>query len=99
MAPLYAISTTISVALGSIDKAHVRLEYVLNKDTGSTVGKEQPSLYALSEMIWSQLVQIRMFCPPSSMNIIIDNLYHKYHESSNKSLTSWNYAHSDLQCQ
>ena len=73
MAPLYAISTTISVALGSIDKAHVRLEYVLNKDTGSTVGKEQPSLYALSEMIWSQLVQIRMFCPPSSMNIIIDN--------------------------
>lgn len=58
LALLYALSTTISVALGSFDKAHVRLEHVLNKEV-----EEQPSLYALSDLMWSQLVQLRSLCP------------------------------------
>jgi len=62
LAPLYAISATICVALGSFEKAHLRLEQVLNKEVVSSV-KKHPSIYALSEMIWSQLVQIRMICP------------------------------------
>ena len=58
MTPLYALSTTLDVMLGSLDKAHVRLEQVLNKEVGS-----QPSLYALSDILWSQLVQLRIMCP------------------------------------
>ena len=44
--------------LGSLDKVHVRLEQVLNKEVGS-----QPSLYALSDILWSQLVQLCIICP------------------------------------
>jgi len=61
LAPLYTLSTTISVALGSFDKAHVRLEHVLSKEV-----EEKPSLYALSDLIWSQLVQLRVLCPSYS---------------------------------
>ena len=63
MTPLYGLSATISVSLGSFDKAFVRLEHVLNKEGGSSSVMNQMSLFTLSEMIWSQLLQIRMLCP------------------------------------
>ena len=65
MAPLYALSASICVALGSFEKAHLRLEHVLNKESGSSTS--QPSIYALSELMWSQLLQIRMICPSYSV--------------------------------
>jgi len=71
MAPLYALTSTIGVALGSVEKARLRLEHVLNKESGgsSSNNGKLPSLYALSEMIWSQLVQIRMICPSRSVSL------------------------------
>jgi hypothetical protein len=65
IAPLHALSASICVALGSFEKAHVRLEHVLNKEVGSG-DRKLPSIYALSEILWSQVVQIRMICPSSS---------------------------------
>ena len=63
--PLHALSASICVALGSTEKAHTRLEHFLNKERG--VGDcEAPSMYALSEMMWSQYVQLRMLCPSTS---------------------------------
>ncbi len=65
LAPLHALSASICIALGLFDKAHGRIEGVLNKEGGLGNGK-LPSIYALSEMMWSQLVQICMICPSSS---------------------------------
>jgi hypothetical protein len=65
LAPLHALSASICIAQGSFDKAHGRIEGILNKEVGLGDWK-LPSIYALSEMIWSQLVQIRMICPSSS---------------------------------
>ena len=73
MTPLYALSATICVALGSFEKAHQRLTNLL---VGSSARKS-PSMYALSEMIWSQLVQIRMICPSYSVPL-------KYTDKSNR---------------
>mmetsp|Transcript_19555 Transcript_19555/g.42516 ORF Transcript_19555/g.42516 Transcript_19555/m.42516 type:complete len:462 (-) Transcript_19555:209-1594(-) len=66
MTPLYALSATICVAIGSFEKAHQRLFNLL---TGSSAKKD--AMYAFSEMIWSQLVQIRMVCPSYSVPLMI----------------------------
>ena len=64
VAPLFTLSATISIAQGSFEKANARLENLLVHDR-SLNDKKRPTMYAFSEMIWSQLVQIRMLCPPS----------------------------------
>ena len=58
--PLYSLCATICCARGEWHKSQIRLENVL----GKTVDSGHPSLFALSQKLWSQLVQLRLLCPP-----------------------------------
>lgn len=66
LAPLHSLSASICITLRSFEKAHDRLGRLLS-DEISSYDKKRPTVYALSEMVWSQLVQIRMLCPHSSV--------------------------------
>ncbi len=68
LSPLHALSTTICIAQGLIEKANARLEHLLIDDTFSK-DKKRPTVYALSEMIWSQVVQLRMHCTQSDVSL------------------------------
>ena len=68
LSPLHTLSTAICIAQGLIEKANARLEQLLIDDSFSK-DKKRPTVYALSEMIWSQVVQIRMLFPQSDISV------------------------------
>jgi len=58
--PLYSLCAAIYCAQGEWHKSQIRLENVV----GKTVGSGHPSLFALSQRLWCQVVQLRLLCPP-----------------------------------
>ena len=75
LAPVRALTVAIPIALGSFDKAQLRIEHALNageiavhkfgskRHSDQATGRATPSMNALSEILWSQLVELRMTCP------------------------------------
>ncbi|KAL3778490.1 hypothetical protein HJC23_000503 [Cyclotella cryptica] len=62
LSTLYVLSVAISVSLGEFDKAQLRLENAFNSKKKSA-NREAPSMNVFSEMLWSQLVHLRMNFP------------------------------------
>ena len=58
--PLYSLCAAIYCAQGEWHKSQIRLENAV----GKTVGSGHPSLFALSQRLWSQVIQLRLLCPP-----------------------------------
>jgi hypothetical protein len=65
LSPLSSLSVAVSVSLGAFDKVQQRLENALNTNN-KFAHRELPSMNILSEMLWSQLVHLRMNCPYNS---------------------------------
>ena len=61
--PLHAVSVGISMAVGMVEKAQSKVMYALSK---GTICRGVPSLYAMSSLLWSQLVQINITFPAYS---------------------------------
>ena len=60
VSPLHALSVSLSIATGLVDKAQSKLCYALAKGkTHSNI----PSLFAISGVLWSQLIQIVVTFP------------------------------------
>ena len=62
--PLHALSVGISMEVGMVDKAQMKLGYALS--TGR-IHRGVPSLFAMSSTLWSQLVQIHITFPDTSV--------------------------------
>jgi len=58
--PLHALSVGISMAVGMVDKAQMKLGYALSK---GRIHRGVPSIYAMSSILWGQLVQIHITFP------------------------------------
>ena len=58
--PLHAISVAISMAVRMVDKAQMKLGYALSK---GRIHRGVPSMYAMSSILWSQLIQLRITFP------------------------------------
>eukprot|EP00956_Cyclotella_meneghiniana_P030779 scaffold78549_cov98-Cyclotella_meneghiniana.AAC.1 len=62
LSSLYAISASICIYLKAFDKAQLRLENAINSKKVSS-HREALSINVISELLWSQLVHLRMICP------------------------------------
>jgi len=60
--PLHALSVGISMAVGMVDKAQMKLGYALSKGRNH---RGVPSMYSISSILWGQLVQIQITFPPN----------------------------------
>jgi len=60
LSPLHAISVAISMALRMVDKAQMKLGYALSK---GRIHRGVPSMYAMSSILWSQLIQLQITFP------------------------------------
>ena len=60
LSPLHAISVGISMAVKMMDKTQMKLGYVLSKGRSH---RGLPSMYAMSSMLWSQLIQLQLTFP------------------------------------
>lgn len=62
LSPLCAVSASICVYLKAFDKAQLRLENAINSKKISS-HCEALSINVISQLLWSQLVHLRMICP------------------------------------
>eukprot|EP00986_Skeletonema_menzelii_P021261 scaffold33786_cov154-Skeletonema_menzelii.AAC.1 len=60
LSPLHAISVGISMAVKMVDKTQMKLGYALSK---GRFHRGVPSMYAMSSMLWSQLIQLQLTFP------------------------------------
>lgn len=58
--PLHAISVGISMTVRAVDKAQMKLCYALSI---GRIHRGVPSIYAMSSMLWSQLIQLHFTLP------------------------------------
>ena len=63
LSPIYALSVSTAAFLRFYSTAQHRLEYFLGARHGLVVTQEKHSLSRYSELLWSQLIQLRMSLP------------------------------------